>query len=771
MKDAPLQHSLWWNRLLSLSVLFIGIIVLLGWTFDIEVLKRPIPDLVAMNPLTAICFVLTTLSLLLLSNPGKTILQNRTGLGLAYLVLALATLKLGGLIVGIDTHIDLWVFHSKLDTDIIGNVSNHMAPNTAFGFILTAIALLILQKQTRKNQVPSQYLGVIIAVVGMLSVLGYLFQVHAFYGFLKYFPMAIHTAICFLLLSIAILLVHSHKGIVGELSGHSFGAVTARRLIPAAIIIPVVLGLLARYSDTNRLMSDDLGDALLVLCIIILFILLIWYNARELNRDDKLRTEAEETVRKTLREVSAYKYALDEANIVAITDANGIIQHVNNNFCEISKYSRKELLGHDHRIINSRYHSKEYFQDLWKTISEGKTWNGEIRNRAKDGTIFWLHTSIVPFLDEQGHPYQYLTIRTDVTAQKEARETLSYLNQELEQRVKERTRDLASVVSRLRKAQEVAHLGSWELDFSTGVALWSDEACRIYGLDPETENQQSYESWLEFIHPDDLDRVLRSIKESEENLQDSAFYFRIVRKDGTIRHTYGETKLEFDESGKPVGLFGVSHDVTEIKQAEEALLKSRQRYKNLLDNMNDGFMVDDTGGKVTFANQAFLNIFGLEKEDIINLKLEDYVAPEYRDILRERHNQRVAGKSVPSYFEYQGLRKDGTKRWLGVRVNTVVEDGKIIGTQSVIRDITNSKRAEEKIKNQNSKLYEIAFLQSHQVRKPVSNLLGLAKLFNYNDPSDSANAEVLSRVEIVAKELDNVIREIVDKTNDIEGIK
>ncbi len=135
-------------------------------------------------------------------------------------------------------------------------------------------------------------------------------------------------------------------------------------------------------------------------------------------RDVTVQKRVEINLENSLKEISGYKMALEESSIVAITDRNGIINYVNDNFCKISKFTREELIGKDHRIVNSGYHAKEFMHDLWETISNGKIWRGEIKNQAKDKTIYWVDSTIVPFLNEHGEIYQYIAIRSDITAKK-----------------------------------------------------------------------------------------------------------------------------------------------------------------------------------------------------------------------------------------------------------------------------------------------------------------------------------------------------------------
>ncbi len=159
------------------------------------------------------------------------------------------------------------------------------------------------------------------------------------------------------------------------------------------------------------------------------------------------------------KDLQNHKYAIDQSAIVSITNLMGRITYVNEKFIEVSGYDREELIGQNHRIVKSDVHDDKFFKKLWSTISKGNVWNGEICNRAKDGSYYWVDSTMVPFLDNKGKPTQYMSLRFLITDKKDAQRRLSQINANLENVVKKRSRELEESNTMLMQAEKMASLG------------------------------------------------------------------------------------------------------------------------------------------------------------------------------------------------------------------------------------------------------------------------------------------------------------------------
>ncbi len=291
-----------------------------------------------------------------------------------------------------------------------------------------------------------------------------------------------------------------------------------------------------------------------------------WFEMNAYSTDDGLsvffrditqrKVIAEET-QTALRELNDVKFALDQHAIVAITDPAGKITYVNDKFCAISKYAREELIGQDHRIINSGHHPKEFFRDLWRTISSGHVWKGEIKNRAKDGSFYWVDTTIVPYLGEDGKPKQYIAIRADITERKNAEERTAVALRELGDL--KAALDEHAIVAITDPAGKITYVN----DKFCAISKYARE--ELIGQDHRIINS-GYHS-KEFIR--DLWRTIGSGHvwkgEIKNRAKDGSFYW----VDTTIVPYLGE-------DGKPKQYIAIRADITERKNAEEALKNAQQ---------------------------------------------------------------------------------------------------------------------------------------------------------------------------------------------------
>lgn len=431
------------------------------------------------------------------------------------------------------------------------------------------------------------------------------------------------------------------------------------------------------------------------------------------------------------------KAALDASTIVAITDPAGTIVFVNDKFEEISKYSKEEIIGKNHRLLNSGYHSKEFFQELWSTIQSGKIWRGEIRNKAKDGSIYWVDTTIVPFLDKKGNPVQYVAIRSDITDRKKAEKALL-------ESIKE-TRDI-----------------TFALDQSSIIAI-TDQKGKITSVNDKFCEISKY-SRNELLGEDH--RILNSGLHSKEFFkelwrtigQGDVWKGEICNraKDGTL-YWVDTTIVPFlNENRKPYQYVAIRTDISNRKRAEEHLKES------IKDNTDIRFALDqstivaftDARGIITSVNDKFCEISKYSREEIIG-KDHNILNSGHHSKLFFKEMWKTIGEGKVWKGEIRNKAKDGTYYWVDTTIVPFLnENGKPYQYVAIRNDITERKKTEEFLHRQDklAAVGQLAAGVAHEIRNPLTSMKGYAEFLTL----DEKDPERLEFMNIILDEIERV---------------
>lgn len=324
---------------------------------------------------------------------------------------------------------------------------------------------------------------------------------------------------------------------------------------------------------------------------------------------------------------------------------------------------------------------------------------------------------------------------------------------------------IAHSEKRHRQAQAIAHFGSWELNFSDGSAIWTEEACRIYGFDP-LYNVHTYQQWLSYIHPDDVAYVRKLTSNDDDTA--FAFFHRIIRKDGSVRHVFSQAEKEYKD-GMLTGMYGVVHDITEMKLAEQAYRQSTDNLNVILNLIPQAVFVKNYNGEFVYANKNFADVYGLQTDQLLNKRIDEII-PAHNDAAHflQQDREIIDMGIAKTITDVKFADHSGNQRLFHtIKVPYILPGTNEKAVLGISQDITEVKRAEQEKINmvsdivlRNKDLEQFSYIVSHNLRAPVANILGLTDMLQSMDNDRDEERHMISELAVSADRLDAVVRDL-----------
>lgn len=403
----------------------------------------------------------------------------------------------------------------------------------------------------------------------------------------------------------------------------------------------------------------------------------------------------QEALRQVQIELSDLRYALDEIAIVNWVNTKGIIVDANERFCTTSGYAAEELIGQSVKLLRSDTHPVALYEHIWDTISKGDIWRGEMCNRRKDGSLYWLDGAVIPLMNENGEPKSYISVRVDIT------------------KLKDQEQELRLAQEMLKKSQSFANIGSWHWDVQKEQLYWSEQVMAIMGLPGEAKLFNDFQEVTERIHPDDRVRVYQAAEAAIQDNQPYDCEYRTIRPDGTVHWIQTKGAVTRDELGRPVQFLGVIQDIHERKVAQLALAESEQRVADfgrmlqiVLDNIPVRVFWKGTDLRYAGCNKSFAKDAGYATpEKLIGLtdlsmpwvhKAQTYRSEELA-IMRDRQPKMNS--------EEFHIDKNGEVVWLNTsKVPLINSQDELVGILGMYSDVTENVKAQAQIKESQERL-------------------------------------------------------------------
>lgn len=646
-----------WSGYLIAALVAIPFFVLAGWQFDISFLKTVSLPPAAMNPLTAICFIFLGVSLWLF----RSVISKKVAYIITALVILAGLLRFGDLILGFNIQVDSFFYTDKLLKENDGIIPNRMAPVTATCLVLAGSSLLLTEYETTSKYKLSHYVILAIALMSLLSLLGYLYQVKSFYSFLIHISMAPSTALCFFLFSLIVFFSDPDKGIMKEFTSVLSGSIMARLLIPAAVIVPAVLGLLRLQGSWAGIYTNEFGTTIYVLSIIIIFAAITWYNAHLLNKRDILKKQTEEALRNSEQHIQAIFHNAPDA--VVVMDSDGIVTKWNPEAEKFFGWKQEEAKGQllSELIIPEQFreaHKKglKRFLTTGQTTILGKTI--DLWAIKKDLSEVDVSLRISPLLLDQKQ--FFVGFIRDITERKKIEDKLKTFNEELSRQVEDKTSELTDIFERVTD-------GFIAMDRNFCYTYINKKAGELIHLDPAALIGKNI--WTEFpelIGTVTYDAFTKAMNE-QQYISSTDYYTRF---DSWMLNSIYPS---------PNGLSIFIRDISEQKKSETEINKARELADKLIDSLPGVFYFFDVNGKFIRWNKEFERATGYSPEEISEMhpidffpeEQKSYIAGRIEGVFVKGINDAEAsfltksGKLVPYYFKAVMINLEGKPCLLG----------------------------------------------------------------------------------------------------------